>query len=233
MAQTKPLASQVKNDSGVSGATTTDALNTVNSTLKGGTTNQVLVSTGGGDPSWSSKLTLTGGDTNSSSLVLSGSNGFGGAGFHGFLTVQNTTPGATNPNKHFRVGLDGEMQIINSAYNAGVLTLSDAGHLWSNNGMSTQGNIEASGAIVGHGGMWAANPPTNDDGTRVATTSWVNAKAGGAVGGGSDKIFYENATNMTTSYTLTAGKNAAMVGPLTMNNGVTITVPSGQRLVVL
>lgn len=56
---------------------------------------------------------------------------------------------------------------------------------------------------------------------------------GGAVGGGQDAVFYENDTVVTTSYTLTANKNAMSTGPLTINSGVTVTVPSGARWVVL
>ena len=56
---------------------------------------------------------------------------------------------------------------------------------------------------------------------------------GGATGGGGDEVFVENSTTVTTSYTLTTGKNASSVGPITINAGATVTVPSGQRWVVL
>jgi len=56
---------------------------------------------------------------------------------------------------------------------------------------------------------------------------------GGATGGGGDEVFVENSTTVTTSYTLTTGKNASSVGPITINSGATVTVPSGQRWVVL
>jgi len=56
---------------------------------------------------------------------------------------------------------------------------------------------------------------------------------GGATGGGSDTIFQANKTVMTTSYTLPASYNASTVGPLTINSGVSLTIPSGQRMVVL
>lgn len=56
---------------------------------------------------------------------------------------------------------------------------------------------------------------------------------GGATGGGGDEVFVENSTVITTSYTLSTGKNAESVGPITINAGVTVTVPSGQRWVVL
>lgn len=56
---------------------------------------------------------------------------------------------------------------------------------------------------------------------------------GGATGGGSDSVFQENSTTVTTSYTLSTGKSASSVGPVTLNTGVTVTVPTGARWVVL
>lgn len=50
---------------------------------------------------------------------------------------------------------------------------------------------------------------------------------GGATGGGSDQIFYQNDTTITTDYTISTNKNAMTAGPITINTGVTITVPSG------
>ena len=44
---------------------------------------------------------------------------------------------------------------------------------------------------------------------------------------------YENTLSVTTSYTITAGTSAMSVGPLTINSGVAITVPSGSKWVVL
>ena len=56
---------------------------------------------------------------------------------------------------------------------------------------------------------------------------------GGAKGGGSDDIFYENGQTVTTNYTLTTNKNAMTAGPVTINSGVTVTVPSGSSWVVI
>ncbi len=56
---------------------------------------------------------------------------------------------------------------------------------------------------------------------------------GGATGGGGDEVFVENGVTVTTSYTLSTSKNASSVGPITINSGATVTVPSGQRWVVL
>jgi hypothetical protein len=56
---------------------------------------------------------------------------------------------------------------------------------------------------------------------------------GGATGGGGDEVFQENSLIVTTSYTLSTGKNAMSVGPITINSGAVVTVGSGQRWVVL
>jgi len=52
---------------------------------------------------------------------------------------------------------------------------------------------------------------------------------GGATGAGGDQIFVENGVTVTANYTLSTNKNAMSVGPITINSGVTVTVPSGQR----
>ncbi len=54
----------------------------------------------------------------------------------------------------------------------------------------------------------------------------------GATGGGNDQLFFEGDQNATTSYTLTANKNAMAISPV-INSGVSITVPSGAILVIL
>ena len=56
---------------------------------------------------------------------------------------------------------------------------------------------------------------------------------GGATGGGGDEVFVENGVTVTTNYTLSANKNASSVGPITIDSGATVTIPSGQRWVVL
>ncbi len=63
-------------------------------------------------------------------------------------------------------------------------------------------------------------------------TAWGSI-GGGATGGGSDDVFYENGQTVTTNYTLTTSKNAVSAGPITINSGVTVTVPSGQSWVIV
>jgi hypothetical protein len=56
---------------------------------------------------------------------------------------------------------------------------------------------------------------------------------GGATGAGGDQVFYENELTVTASYTLTTARNAMSTGPITIDSGVTVTVPTGQRWVIL
>lgn len=56
---------------------------------------------------------------------------------------------------------------------------------------------------------------------------------GRATGGGGDEVFVENARTVTTNYTLSTGKSAESVGPITIDSGVTVTIPSDERWVIL
>ncbi len=63
-------------------------------------------------------------------------------------------------------------------------------------------------------------------------TSW-GAVSGGATGAGGDEIFYENEKNVTTSYSITSNKNAMSAGPITVDSGATVTIPSGSTWVIV
>ena len=84
-------------------------------------------------------------------------------------------------------------------------------------------------------GQGNANQVLATDGGGVL--SFVDQSGGGAVGGGSDKLFMENGTTMTTNYTLGtefgATCNALSAGPITINAGITLTIPSGSVYTVV
>lgn len=50
---------------------------------------------------------------------------------------------------------------------------------------------------------------------------------GGAAGTGANQIFFQNDQTVTGSYTIPTGKNAGTFGPVSINSGVVVTVPSG------
>ena len=63
-------------------------------------------------------------------------------------------------------------------------------------------------------------------------TAWGTI-GGGATGAGGDQVFQENQLIVTTNYTLSTGKSAMSVGPIVINSGVVVTIPSGYRWVIL
>lgn len=63
-------------------------------------------------------------------------------------------------------------------------------------------------------------------------TAWSSV-GGGASGGAGNPIMYENDAVISVSYTMTTGKNASSTGPLTINSGIAVTVPSGSTWVIL
>ena len=46
-------------------------------------------------------------------------------------------------------------------------------------------------------------------------------------------MFYENNITLTSNYTITTSKNAGTFGPVTINSGVTVTVPSGSTWTIV
>jgi hypothetical protein len=52
-------------------------------------------------------------------------------------------------------------------------------------------------------------------------------------GGSPDRIFYENQQTVTANYTVSTSYNAMTAGPITINGGVTVTVPSGSTWTVI
>ena len=81
--------------------------------------------------------------------------------------------------------------------------------------------------------VMASTPATNA--TSVGTyyaNLWL-AIGGGATGSGGNQIFVENDKAVTSSYTITTGKNASSAGPIQINTGVTVTVPTGSRWVIV
>jgi hypothetical protein len=61
--------------------------------------------------------------------------------------------------------------------------------------------------------------------TAVTYDTSQNAVFVGVVGTAS--VFFENGQTVSANYTVTAGKNAGSFGPISINSGVTVTVPTG------
>ena len=75
----------------------------------------------------------------------------------------------------------------------------------------------------------------NSDTTRYegySESTWGQL-GGGATGGGADQVFVQNQMIVTTTYAIPSAYSAESVGPITLNSGVSVTVPAGSRWVVL
>jgi hypothetical protein len=59
------------------------------------------------------------------------------------------------------------------------------------------------------------------------------SSSGGATGGPGNGFVYENDITVTEDYTITTDKNAMSAGPLTIDSGITVTVPSGSVWTIL
>lgn len=96
-------------------------------------------------------------------ILATGKDSLGGTGYFDFLKTTNTTSGATNPNKTFRINSTGNIEIINSAYTSNIFNLSDAGVLTipsvvSNGAISFKDTREAVYDLGTTGGTIAPNP---------------------------------------------------------------------------
>ena len=97
-------------------------------------------------------------------------------------------------------------------------------------------------AITSNGTKVAQFPTSGGSSGQLLSTdgggvlSYVDPPAS-ATGGGSDKCFYENSTTITQNYTIGttfgATANAMSAGPITINAGVTVTVPAGSTYTVV
>jgi hypothetical protein len=100
-------------------------------------------------------------------ITVSGANTQGGAGYADFLRATNSSGGATNSNKTFRLNSTGGLEIINSAYDGVILSLTNAGEL------SVTGPISVAGKQAVNGPAFSAYPSS---GTAQTLTSGSQQK---------------------------------------------------------
>ena len=92
--------------------------------------------------------------------------------------------------------------------------------------------ISSAGTVIGAGitqlnFVGAGNTFRVDGNTMDITIS------GGARGNGGNNVFFENDITVNADYEITTGKNAMSGGPITINSGVTVTIPSGSTWTIV
>ena len=93
------------------------------------------------------------------------------------------------------------------------------------------GSVLANTAVTAGTYGSSANSVTLTIDAQGRITSAANAViATAGVAGG---VIYENSQTISSSYTMTTNKNGMSVGPITLNTGVIVTLPTGSRWVIL
>ena len=125
----------------------------------GGASNTLLIKTSSTDydVQWSNTISVYSASINynptavvGAGLQITSANTEGGFGYADFLRISNGSGGATNPNKTFRLNSTGSLEIINSAYSATLLTLTNAGALSVGSTVSSTGfNVNNKQAVNG------------------------------------------------------------------------------------
>jgi hypothetical protein len=62
---------------------------------------------------------------------------------------------------------------------------------------------------------------------------WGAISGNGATGGLGNPVFYENDQTVTADYTITSNKNAMSAGPITIDTGITVTVPTDSTWIIV
>ena len=141
-----------------------------------------------------------------------------------FSNIKGTTSGT------FRVGQTGIELSQNAITSVGDLILSSESSII---------NIDVTGYIKLPVGTTADRPAGVNGALRYNSTdsrvelfqdsAWkpLVSEASGATGGGTNKVFWENDAAITENYTITENKNAGTFGPVSIADGVEVTVPTG------
>jgi collagen type VII alpha len=121
--------------------------------------------------------------------------------------------------------IEGQTDNILADISGVLMTLIYDGSTWQisvNTGAAGATGVAGASGTIGVNGASGVNGATGPTG---ATGANLIAGASGAI--------FENVTTIGSNYTLTSGRNGMSVGPITVASGVSVTVPSGQRWVVL
>jgi hypothetical protein len=202
----------------VAGSVVYGASTTAMGVTAAGTSGQVLTSQGAGTPTWTTPTTGTVTSvTGTAPVVSSGGNtpaismAAATTSVNGYLTSTDWT---TFNGKQALLVSGTNIKTINSnsILGSGDLTISASAA-----GSNTQVQYNNSGAFG------ASSSFTYSSSTGDLSAPVHNSTNGLTV----------NSSNVSSNYTIASGSNAFSVGPITTNSGVTVTVSSGQRWVVI
>lgn len=88
--------------------------------------------------------------------------------------------------------------------------------------------ISSSGALGFGGSNFGTSGQVLTSSGTSSVPTWTTPSASAASG-----MFWENDLTLTTNYTITTNKNAGTFGPVTINSGVVVTIPSGSTWTIV
>ena len=192
----------------------------------------------------SGDVTITGGTINNTQIgnttpntgaftTLAASSTVSGAGF----TARFATPGpigntVASTGNFTTLGATGNVTLGDAVgdevtHNAGTVNIPN-NLIYSGTGTVTLPNGTTGQRPTPAAGMIRYNS-TEAEFEGYADGAWGSIGGGASAGG----AIYENVDNVSENYTITAGSNGMSVGPMTIDAGYTVTIPSGQRWVIL
>jgi hypothetical protein len=177
-----------------------------------------------------------------STIALSGS-----TGTSGYVLTSNGAGAPTwNPNENGLAIVD---DTTTNASRYLTFTSATTGNITTGNVSSTKLQFNPSNGLFSLGGTSAIKLPVGTDAQRPTPAAGMlrfnddsdefegyDGTAWGSIGGGSNITafgLWENASVISANYTIGSGNNATSSGPITINSGITVTVPTGSRWVVL
>lgn len=129
-------------------------------------------------------------------------------------TINGTTIGATTP-------ASGKFTTLEAS---GAVTFTSTGAVKLPSGTTAQQPTPTTGMIRYNS--------TNAQFEGYYASAWGQL-GGGATGGGGNQVFVLNDQTVTVDYTIPTGKNASSAGPITIDTGVTVTVPTDSTWVIV
>ena len=172
------------------------------------------------------RITAASGNAISTDLVDDTSPQLGGD-----LDVQAREINTSTANGNIKLAADGTGVIeIRGNTNSGAIVLNCESN---SHGVTIQGPAHSAAATYTL--TLPTGLPAVNGNALISTTGGVLSwgTAGGASGGGTDQVFYENDQTVSEDYTIGTDKNAMSAGPITIDDGVTVTIPDGSTWVIL
>jgi hypothetical protein len=195
--------------------------------LSTGVTGTLAATNGGtGQSTYATGDILYASATNTLSKLTAGTNGYVLTLAAGVPTWAASTGGVTS----FQTSLSG---LTPSSSTTGAITL--AGTLGATSGGTSFSTYTTGDIIYASGTNTLSKLGIGSTGQALVISGGVPAwgAAGGATGGGTDAIFWNNGQTVNTSYSIPASTNAGTFGPVTVSSSATVTIPSSSTWTVV